>query len=124
MKIQIYLNPGAPRHLDGPRRAARLLRHRHRAHLAPHVRIFRFGAKIRIQIFSRAELMMRRDECEALCSRVVIVRRGHLVALGTTQAIKSKYGSSRAGNIFGFEFGGKCIDAQVRQQVQVLADDR
>eukprot|EP00080_Pristionchus_pacificus_P003239 PDM63259.1 ced-7 [Pristionchus pacificus] len=34
------------------------------------------------------------DECEALCSRIGVLSRGHLVALGSSQVLKSKYGNS------------------------------
>ncbi|GMS88451.1 hypothetical protein PENTCL1PPCAC_10626, partial [Pristionchus entomophagus] len=34
------------------------------------------------------------DECEALCSRIGILSKGHLVALGSSQVLKSKYGNS------------------------------
>ncbi|CAJ0942947.1 unnamed protein product, partial [Mesorhabditis belari] len=34
------------------------------------------------------------DECEALCTRVGILVRGHLRAIGTTQHLKSKFGNS------------------------------
>ncbi|CAJ0578674.1 unnamed protein product, partial [Mesorhabditis spiculigera] len=34
------------------------------------------------------------DECEALCTRVGILVKGHLRAIGTTQHLKSKYGNS------------------------------
>ncbi|VDL68079.1 unnamed protein product [Nippostrongylus brasiliensis] len=31
------------------------------------------------------------DECEALCSRVAILRKGRLIAIGTSQQLKSRY---------------------------------
>ncbi|VDO36449.1 unnamed protein product [Haemonchus placei] len=34
------------------------------------------------------------DECEALCSRIAILHRGRLVAIGTSQQLKSRFGNS------------------------------
>ncbi|WKY02096.1 hypothetical protein Q1695_015815 [Nippostrongylus brasiliensis] len=34
------------------------------------------------------------DECEALCSRVAILRKGRLIAIGTSQQLKSRFGNS------------------------------
>ncbi|GMT18917.1 hypothetical protein PFISCL1PPCAC_10214, partial [Pristionchus fissidentatus] len=34
------------------------------------------------------------DECEALCSKIGVLSKGQLVALGSSQALKSKYGNS------------------------------
>ncbi|KAK5985874.1 hypothetical protein GCK32_022582, partial [Trichostrongylus colubriformis] len=32
------------------------------------------------------------DECEALCSRIAILRKGRIKAVGTSQELKSKFG--------------------------------
>ncbi|VDO32810.1 unnamed protein product [Haemonchus placei] len=34
------------------------------------------------------------DECEALCSRIAILHRGRVVAIGTSQQLKSRFGNS------------------------------
>ncbi|CAI5445252.1 unnamed protein product [Caenorhabditis angaria] len=34
------------------------------------------------------------DECEALCSRIAVLNRGKLIAIGTSQELKSLYGNS------------------------------
>ncbi|VDM53187.1 unnamed protein product [Angiostrongylus costaricensis] len=34
------------------------------------------------------------DECEALCSRIAILQRGRMVAIGTSQHLKTKFGNS------------------------------
>ncbi|KAK5983194.1 hypothetical protein GCK32_002794, partial [Trichostrongylus colubriformis] len=34
------------------------------------------------------------DECEALCSRIAILLRGKMIAIGTSQELKSKFGKS------------------------------
>ncbi|VDO19944.1 unnamed protein product [Haemonchus placei] len=34
------------------------------------------------------------DECEALCSRIAILHRGRIVAIGTSQELKSTFGNS------------------------------
>ncbi|CAI2348434.1 unnamed protein product [Caenorhabditis sp. 36 PRJEB53466] len=34
------------------------------------------------------------EECEALCSRIAILRKGEMIALGTSQDLKSQYGNT------------------------------
>ncbi|KHJ83377.1 hypothetical protein OESDEN_16926 [Oesophagostomum dentatum] len=34
------------------------------------------------------------DECEALCSRIAILQKGRMIAIGTSQQLKSRFGNS------------------------------
>lgn len=34
------------------------------------------------------------EECEALCSRIAILRKGEMIAMGTSQDLKSQYGNT------------------------------
>uniref|UniRef100_A0A7I4YF12 ABC transporter domain-containing protein n=1 Tax=Haemonchus contortus TaxID=6289 RepID=A0A7I4YF12_HAECO len=56
------------------------------------------------------------DECEALCSRIAILHRGRMVAIGTSQQLKSRFGNSYTISMVapGLESRNAVIDAVKR----------
>ncbi|PIO67220.1 tRNA intron endonuclease [Teladorsagia circumcincta] len=56
------------------------------------------------------------DECEALCSRIAILQKGRMIAIGTSQQLKSRYGNSYTISMVapGLEYRDAVIDAVAR----------
>ncbi|GMR41587.1 hypothetical protein PMAYCL1PPCAC_11782, partial [Pristionchus mayeri] len=57
------------------------------------------------------------DECEALCGRIGVLSKGRLVALGSSQVLKSKYGNSYTLTIVMAEGASREeVEAQVKKE--------
>ncbi|EGT60422.1 hypothetical protein CAEBREN_29424 [Caenorhabditis brenneri] len=60
------------------------------------------------------------EECEALCTRIGILRKGEMIALGTSQSLKSQYGNTYMMTMILYHL--KDRDAVVKKVEELMSD--